>query len=73
MSEKMSFTVVGNEFSLSTADILSRMQNVEPEPVRELFVEVGGTAYPIKQAFAHATGMPRGQFTSHDAMLILAF
>jgi hypothetical protein len=70
MSEKMSFTVVGNEFSLSTADILSRMQNVEPEPVRELFVEVGGTAYPIKQAFAHATGMPRGQFTSHDAMRV---
>lgn len=70
MSGKITFTVAGNDFSLSPADVVARMRDLEPEPVRELFVEVAGTAYPIKQAFAQVTGMQRGQFTSHDAMRV---
>ena len=70
VSEKSTFTVAGNEFSLSSADVVSRMRDLEPEPVRELFVEVAGIAYPIKQAFSQVTGMQRSQFTSHDAMRV---
>jgi hypothetical protein len=70
MDNKMKFTVGGNEFSLSTADVANRLNGVEPEPIRELYVEVAGVKFPIKQAFAHLTGMQRGGFTSHDAMRV---
>jgi hypothetical protein len=70
MEERLNFTVAGNEFALSAAAVRARLQDVEPESIRELYVEVDGVQFPIKQAFAHVTGMPRGQFTSHDAMRV---
>jgi hypothetical protein len=66
----MKFTVGGTEFLLSTADVEHRLHELEPEAIRELYVEVNGVMFPIKQAFAHVTGMPRGAFTSHDAMRV---
>lgn len=33
-------------------------------------MEKNDEKYPIKQAFAHVTGMQRGVFTSHDAMRV---
>jgi Family of unknown function (DUF5677) len=68
--EKVKFTVGGVEFELSAADVASRLKDVEPESVRELYVEVGGVKFPIKQAFSHVTGMQRSAFTSHDAMRV---
>jgi Family of unknown function (DUF5677) len=70
MDNRMSFTVGGNEFSLGNADVANRLNGVEPETIRELYVEVAGVKFPIKQAFAHVTGMQRGGFTSHDAMRV---
>jgi hypothetical protein len=70
MHEKMKFTVGGTEFALSKADVELRLHDVEPEVIRELYVEVNGVMFPIKQAFAHVTGMQRGGFTSHDAMRV---
>jgi hypothetical protein len=67
---EMDFTVGGVEFELSAADVAQRLGGVEPEPIRELYVEVKGIKFPIKQAFAHVTGMQRGAFTSHDAMRV---
>lgn len=66
----MKFTVAGTEFDLSTVDVEQRLRGVEPEVIRELYVEVKGVMFPIKQAFAHVTGMQRGGFTSHDAMRV---
>jgi len=66
----MKFTVGGTEFALSAADVEHRLHGVEPEVIRELYVEVKGVMFPIKQAFAHVTGMQRGGFTSHDAMRV---
>ena len=43
---------------------------LEPEVIRELYVDVKGVMFPIKQAFAYVTGMQRGGFTSHDAMRV---
>ncbi|MGB9407040.1 MAG: hypothetical protein WCA89_05850, partial [Terracidiphilus sp.] len=68
--EKMKFTVGGTEFTLSRADVETRLHGVEPEVIRELYVEVKGVMFPIKQAFAYVTGMQRGGFTSHDAMRV---
>jgi hypothetical protein len=70
MDNRMKFTVGGIEFDLSTADVEHRLHGVEPEVIRELYVEVTGVMFPIKQAFAHVTGMQRGGFTSHDAMRV---
>jgi Family of unknown function (DUF5677) len=70
MSSKMTFTVQGNEFSLSRDDVEHRLRDVEPEDIRELYVEVNGVKYPIKQAFQYVTGAPRSAFTSHDAMRV---
>ena len=68
--ERMKFTVGGTEFTLSRADVEARLHGVESEVIRELYVEVKGVMFPIKQAFAYATGMQRGGFTSHDAMRV---
>jgi|HubBroStandDraft_1064217.scaffolds.fasta_scaffold70302_2 hypothetical protein len=70
MDERMKFTVGGTEFALSKADVELRLHGVEPEVIRELYVEVKGVMFPIKQAFAHVSGMQRGGFTSHDAMRV---
>jgi hypothetical protein len=66
----MTFTVGGVEFELSAADVAQRLDGVEPEAIRELYVEVKDVKFPIKQAFAHVTGMQKGAFTSHDAMRV---
>jgi hypothetical protein len=66
----MTFTVGGVEFELSAADVVQRLDDVEPEAIRELYVEVKGVKFPIKQGFAHVTGMQKGAFTSHDAMRV---
>jgi hypothetical protein len=70
MIERAKFTVGGVEFELSASDVEERLRDVEPEVIRELYVEVKGIMFPIKQAFAHVTGMQRGNFTSHDAMRV---
>ena len=38
--ERMKFTVGGNEFTLSRAEVETRLHGVEPEVIRELYVEV---------------------------------
>jgi len=70
VDDKIKFTVSGSEFFLSKIDVEHRLHDVEPEIIRELYVEVNGVMFPIKQAFAHITGMQRGGFTSHDAMRV---
>ncbi|WP_182357233.1 PE-PGRS family protein [Tomitella gaofuii] len=39
-----------------------------PEPVREHWCDVDGVRYPAKQAYQVLTGLPRSQFTSHQAL-----
>ena len=70
MDEKNKFTVGGVEFFLSKADVEQKLQGVGPENIREVSVEIGGRRYPVKQALAEATGLLRGNFTSHDAMRV---
>jgi hypothetical protein len=68
----MDFTLNGRRLSL-TAEIVQRhLVDAEPEPVRQHAVRVGQRIYPVKQAFELATGVPRGEFTSHIARRHLA-
>lgn len=70
MTEKTKFTIGGAEFYLSKVEIEQKLFGVEPEPVREVSVEVNGRRYPVKQALAEVTGLLKGNFTSHDAMRV---
>jgi hypothetical protein len=75
MGEKFKFTVGGVEVFLSREDVEQKLQTVEPESIRpesirEVPVEINGKRYPVKQALAEATGLLRGNFTSHDAMRV---
>src|SRR5438128_2469924 len=64
------FTIGGVGFFLSKDQVEQKLAGIEPENVREVFVEVSGRRFPIKQALAVATGLLRGSFTTHDAMRV---
>ena len=63
--------VGGREFDLTKNDVIRRMRNVEPEPVREHFVVIGEKPFPPKQALAQVTGWDRQTFTTMEAIRVL--
>lgn len=52
----MRFILNGMPFELTADEVRDRLRDVEPEPVQQLGVRVGGRLYPVKQAFEVATG-----------------
>lgn len=48
------FKIGGVEFFLSKGQVEQKLNGVEPEAVREVYVEVDKIKYPIKQALAVA-------------------
>jgi hypothetical protein len=67
LPESIAFIVKGRPFRLSHADVVAAMKGVEPEPIRAHSVLVSGSAYPVKQVLAAATGLDRLDFTSEVA------
>jgi hypothetical protein len=65
--DSIEFTVNGEHMALSRSDVLNALSGIGPEPIRSHAVVVSGTAYPVKQAFAAATGLDRLDFTSATA------
>jgi ADP-ribosylglycohydrolase len=65
--DQVSFKINGQSMTLSVGDVLGAVEGVEPEPVREHAVEVGGIWYPAKQPFALATGLDKLDFTTNQA------
>ena len=63
----MRFTLNGQPFELTAADVQDRLRNVSPEPVHEYGVQIDLVRYPVKQAFEAATGVPRRRFTTQVA------
>ena len=68
----MEFVLNGEAHALDRGSVERALADVDPEPVREHGVRVGGVVYPVKQAFAGATGVPRADFTSQTARRLLA-
>lgn len=68
---KITFTIGGQEFSLSAEDVEKKLKGVQPEEIQKVFVEVGGKRYPVKQALGVAAGLIRSGFTTQDALRIL--
>ena len=67
----MYFTVGGKRFELSRAEVERRMEGVEPNPVREHYVEVGGRRFPPKQVLAAVTGLDLLDFQTTSARRVL--
>ena len=65
------FVVGGREQDRTADEVIRTMRGVQPEPIREHFVEVDGTAYPPKQVLAHITGWDRLSFTTMEATRVL--
>ena len=63
--------VAGTEFDFSRLSVERSVEAVEPEPIREHYVIVGGRRYPPKQVLAQLTGLDRADFTTHQARAVL--
>lgn len=63
--------VAGTDFDLNRSSVERSVSRVEPEPIREHYVVVGGRRYPPKQVLAQVTQLDRADFTTHQARAVL--
>jgi hypothetical protein len=63
--------VGGRELDLNANEVLDKMRNVEPEPIRDHLVEIGDAEFPPKQVLATITGWDRQSFTTMEANRVL--
>ncbi|CCG04350.1 hypothetical protein [Blastococcus saxobsidens] len=61
----MEFILDGVTHSLDAATVPSVLRDVDPEPVRERWIDIDGVRWLPKQVLALATGLDRADFTSH--------
>jgi 5-methylcytosine-specific restriction protein B len=67
----MQFKIQGAKIELDPETIVGAVRGVEPEELTKYFVAIEGRRYPVKQALAAASGMPRGHFGSKLARSVL--
>ena len=61
------FIVNGQRFTATTQGVEEALHHVRPERVQAHGVRIGGTVYPVNQAFAIAFGLVRADFVSQTA------
>jgi Holliday junction resolvase-like predicted endonuclease len=69
---QLTFILNGRPYTLTRSLVEGRLNGVTPGAGSKHRVRVNDTWYPVKQAFAAATGIPTGDFTSHTARRHLA-
>jgi hypothetical protein len=69
---QVTFTLNGQRYTLTRETVKARLRGVGPRAGSKHRVRVNGAWYPVKQAFAVATGVPSGDFISHTARRHLA-
>ena len=67
----LKFTIRGKIYELKKEEVHKKLKGVNPEPIREYYIEVDSIQYPIKQVLASATGLPPISFTSKYAYDVL--
>lgn len=67
MADKITFTHGGKIYALTKEQVVRSLVGVSPEPIRTHWVDVNGTQYPVKQAFARATKLDRLDFATNQA------
>ena len=65
------FQIAGHEIALDRERVEVAVRDVQPDPVQEHYVVVGGRRYPPKQILSLVTGLDRADFTTHHARRIL--
>lgn len=71
MSQKQHYTVAGHKIALDKETVEDKLATIKAQPVDLVYVYVGGRKFPVKQAFAEATGLIKSQFTTQDAVRVL--
>lgn len=66
----MRFMIAGQRFDLSQDLIRLRLVGHSPESLREHWVDIDGTRWPVKQVVGLATGVERSRFQSHAGLLL---
>jgi hypothetical protein len=69
--KSLKFTIRGKIYELKKEEIHKKLKGVNPQPIREYYIEVENIQYPIKQVLATVTGLPPIGFTSKYAYDIL--
>jgi hypothetical protein len=64
-------TVGGRILELTHEDVVAKLRNQRPEPIREHLVEMPNDVYPPKQVLATMTGWNRTSFTTMEAQRVL--
>lgn len=63
--------IAGQDYQLQRDQVERAMSRVDPEPIQEHYVVVSSRRFPPKQVLAEATGLDRGDFTTHQARSVL--
>lgn len=67
-NEVMHFTLDGEQFELKPESVRARLVDHVPEDIREYWVEIDGTRWPVKQVISLATGVTdRQRFQSQSS------
>lgn len=67
-NEVMHFTLDGEQFELTPESVRARLVDHVPEDIREYWVEIDGTRWPVKQVISLATGVTdRQRFQSQSS------
>jgi hypothetical protein len=69
--DEIDFLFNSKRLRLSRRQVLDKLRTEQPEPLRTWGVEVEGRMFPVKQAFAVATGCGRADFISTRARDLL--
>ena len=64
--------VGGRTFNETSETVRRKMRGVEPEPIREHYVDIDGTKFPPKQVLAAVTKWDRLSFTTLEAQRVLS-
>ena len=64
---KQMFIVGGKRVHLTSDKVISTLHGIVPGPVQTHVVEANGLQYPVKQAFAHVTGLDLLDFDTNQA------
>ncbi len=65
------FILGGVRYETTPAQFATRLEKIDPEPIRKYWVEIDSKRFPVKQAVAVGLGAERATFRSSQAISVL--
>jgi hypothetical protein len=69
---KMRFTLRGQEFDVSSTDVIDAAKSIAPGRIQKYSIVIEEMRYPIRQILSLITGLRPIEITSQDAYRILS-